>query len=177
MPPATTTTRSRFDVCVGSMHTLEVLLQIRSTDISWWETHRRENERELYKLIGRRILPEELDVEIQSDLTREGGHSRLKTVSGEVLVGKKKVVVGEVNLKKMAKMNTGKNKRGNSTTKGVTMSKAKKAKTEHSKSSKQQSSSSSSTNKQDSNDVVDKRPKLLRETGKWVMGKSIQAFT
>jgi len=176
MPPATTTTRSRFDVRVGSMHTLEVLLQIRSTDISWWETHRRENERELYKLIGRRILPEELDVEIQSDLSKGGGHSRLKTVSGEVLIGKNKVVVGEVNLKKMAK-NTGKNKRGNSTTKGGTMSKAKKAKTEHCKSSKQQSTSTSSANKQDTNDVVDKRPKLLRETGKWVMGKSIQAFT
>ena len=54
------------------------------------------------------------------------------------------------------------------------MTKTKKPKTEHSKSSKQQSTSSS-TNKQDSNDVVDKRPKLLRETGKWVIGKSIQA--
>lgn len=155
------------------MHTLEVLLQIRSTDVSWWESDRRENERQLYKLIGRRILPADLEVEIQSDLTKEG-QNRFKTVGGEVSAGRKKkdkVVVGEVNLKKMAKNTAGKKKRGKST-KGGSTSKAKKAKSEQSKSSKQQSTSS--TNK-DTTDFVDKRPKLLRETGKWVMGKSIQA--
>ena len=151
------------------MHTLEVLLQIRSSDLTWWNSNPH-HEKQLYKLIGRRILPVELKDEIQADMERD---RRIKTVSGEV-VKKKKVVIGEVNLKKMADSKTkaptatGK-KRGKQSTKDK--GKAKKAKTEQTKSKQQ---SSAAVGKEDT-EAKDKRPKLLRETGHWLMGKSIQA--
>jgi hypothetical protein len=161
MPPILTT-RSRFDVRVGSIHTLEVLLQIRSSDLTWWNSNLRDHERQLYKLIGRRILPAELKDEIQSDLDRE---LRFKNVNGGEISTKKGVVVGEVNLKKMAdnKTKAGK-KRGKQATKDT--SKTKKAKSVATETSKTSAAK----------DIIDtKRPKLLRETGKWVMGESIQA--
>lgn len=150
------------------MHTLEVLLQIRSSDLTWWNSNP-DYEKQLYKLIGRRILPVELKDEIQADMERD---RRIKTVSGEVV--KKKVVIGEVNLKKMADSKTkvptatGK-KRGKQSTKDK--GKAKKVKTEQTKSKQQ---SSAAVGKEDI-EAKDKRPKLLRETGHWLMGKSIQA--
>ncbi|KAL7510800.1 hypothetical protein ACHAXN_007723 [Cyclotella atomus] len=156
------TTRSRFDVRVGSMHTLEVILQIRSSDLNWWNSNLH-HEKQLYKLIGRRIIPEELNDEILGDT------DRLKTVSGEI-VKKKKVVVGEVNLKKLAdKTKPAPKKRGKQTTKEMKMP-PKKAKTEQLM-SKQNTLAASN----EDTESKDKRPKLLRETGKWVMGKSMQA--
>ena len=62
-----TTTRTLFELRVGSFHTIEVLLQIRLSDISWWNSDLYNHERELYKLLGRRVLPVECREEIEED--------------------------------------------------------------------------------------------------------------
>jgi hypothetical protein len=56
MPPLTTT-RTLLELRVGSAHTIEVLLQIRLQDIVWWNSNLHDHECQLYKLIGRRVLP------------------------------------------------------------------------------------------------------------------------
>lgn len=148
------------------MHTLEVLLQLRSSDLTWWNSNNHQHQRQLYKLIGRRILPVELGDEIQADPERE---QRLKTVSGEV-VKRKGIVIGEVNLKKMA-TNKIKSKPANSKKRGNQPTKAAKSAAKKSQSVKQ---FPTKTDIEES-DAKDKRPKLLREAGKWIMGESIQA--
>ena len=147
------------------MHTLEVLLQLRSSDLTWWNSNVSYHQRQLYKLIGRRILPSELGDEIQADAKREQG---LKTVSGEI-VKRKGIVIGEVNLKKMTTSKikskpTYGQQRGNQSMKAkVVVKKSKPVKQFNSKTDIEEP------------DAKDKRPKLLREAGKWIMGKSIQA--
>ena len=162
-----TTTRSRFDVRVGSIHTLEVLLQIRSSDLTWWDSNLRDHERQLYKLIGRRIVPLELNDEIQNDIARELGDKIVTDANAKT----KKVVIGEVNLKKMTK-STNSKKRGNESAATKGKSKTKKMKAASSKD--KQIPAALAIDKDDTIDSKDKRPKLLREMGKWIMGKSIQ---
>lgn len=149
------------------MHTLEVILQIRSSDLYWWSSNLRDHEKQLYKLIGRRIIPEEFKDEIQGDTQKD---HRLKTISGEILK-KKRVVVGEVNLKKMADKTkpAPSKKRGKQTAKEKQIQ-SKKVQTDQPKSNQNISAASN-----EDTESKNKRPKLLRETGKWVMGKSIQA--
>lgn len=172
-------TRTQFDVRVGSMHTLEVLLQIRSSDLTWWESNIRDNERQLYKLIGRRILPTELKEEIDADLERE---MKRRGIELEVPKKKKGVVIGEVNLKKMAESKSKPNavntrKRGNQS--ASTKGKSKGKKTKHGPTSSikstQQSSAAAARKEDATTETKDKRPKILRESGKWIMGKTIQA--
>lgn len=151
------------------MHTLEVLLQIRSSDLRWWSSNLRDHEKQLFKLIGRRILPTELKEEIQGDMERD---QKIKTISGEI-VKKKGVLIGEKNLKKIADNKatsttaTGK-KRGKQLTKNK--GNPKKAKTDQIKTEQQTAVVAG----KEETEQKDKRPKLLRETGKWIMGKSIQ---
>ncbi|KAL7517572.1 hypothetical protein ACHAWX_002491 [Stephanocyclus meneghinianus] len=174
-------TRTLFDVRVGSMHTLEVLLQIRSSDLEWWNSNLRDHERQLYKLIGRRILPVELKNEIQTDLERE---QKIGAFDGKIDKKKGDVVIGEVNLKKMAEnkpkqKTVNRKKRENQSTSSKGKSKRKKAKqiASTSNASAQQLSAAVACREDTTSatDVKDKRPKILRESGKWIMGKSIQA--
>ncbi|KAL3791258.1 hypothetical protein HJC23_000875 [Cyclotella cryptica] len=178
------TTRTLFDVRVGSMHTLEVLLQIRSSDLEWWNSNLRDHERQLYKLIGRRILPLELKHEIQTDLEREQKNEAFDSKTARKKGG---VVIGEVNLKKMAENNskskpktaTHSKKRANQSSSSKGKSKGKKAKQNVSVSNKsaQQLSAALACRDDATNatELKDKRPKILRDSGKWIMEKSIQA--
>ena len=163
------------------MHTLEVLLQIRSSDLEWWNSNLRDHERQLYKLIERRILPIELKEEIQSDLERE---QKSGAFDGKIDKKKGDVVIGEVNLKKMAENKSKQKtlhskKRANQSTSSKGRSKGKKAKqtASTSKASAQQLSAAAARREDatTATDVKDKRPKILRESGKWIMRKSIQA--
>mmetsp|Transcript_2777 Transcript_2777/g.5895 ORF Transcript_2777/g.5895 Transcript_2777/m.5895 type:complete len:264 (-) Transcript_2777:101-892(-) len=149
-----TTTRTLFELRVGSTHTIEVLLQIRLSDISWWNSDLYNHERQLYKLIGRRVMPTECREEIEKD--------RAKIRCAANIVKKKKgaVVIGEANLKKKSeKEKSTDKKRG-----------GKKAKSKETKPSKKQKI----CDKYDASDPREKKLKILREPGKWIMGKSIQ---
>lgn len=163
------------------MHTLEVLLQIRSTDLEWWKSNLRDHERQLYKLIGRRVLPLELKDEIQTDLEREQ-----KSEAFDGIAAKKKdgVVIGEVNLKKMAENKSKQNtvhtkKRANQAASSKGKSKGKKAKqtaaTSNTRVQKLPAVVSHRDDATTATDFKDKRPKILRDSCKWIMGKTIQA--
>ncbi|KAL7524419.1 hypothetical protein ACHAXR_000566, partial [Thalassiosira sp. AJA248-18] len=156
-----TTTRTIFELRVGSTHTIEVLLQIRRSDIAWWNANLEIHERQLYKLIGRRVLPAECREEIEAD------RAKIRDAANNTKQKKGEVVIGEANLKKDAEQekSTGR-KRGA----------GKKAKKE--KSSKKQKLSDKNAkdanNKSNTSEPKEKKLKLLRESGKWIMGKSIQ---
>lgn len=157
-----TTTRTLFELRVGSYHTIEVLLQIRLSDIEWWNSDLYNHERQLYKLLGRRVLPnneckEEIE-KYRSERKRKEdllNNNKEKKQSGEV-------VIGEANLKKKA---ADKEK----STSGKKRGRGKKAKKETKASKKQKVKDAANEGTEEK-----KRPKLLRETGKWIMGNSIQ---
>lgn len=142
-----TSTRSLFELRVGSSHTIEILLQIRLADLPWWNSNLKDHERELYKLIGRRVLPEECRDEIEADRARREVDKHFNK--------NKAVVVGEANLKKKAKKAVkGKGKRGN-----VSM---KETKTKKQKLSDKEAIAENDKNAEKTKSVS------------WVMGKSIQ---
>ena len=157
-----TTTRTLFELRVGSYHTIEVLLQIRLSDIEWWNSDLYNHERQLYKLLGRRVLPnneckEEIE-KYRSERKRKEdllNNNKEKKQSGEV-------VIGEANLKKKA---ADKEK----STSGKKRGRGKKTKKETKASKKQRVKDAANEGTEEK-----KRPKLLRETGKWIMGNSIQ---
>lgn len=151
------TTRTIFELRVGSTHTIEVLLQIRLSDIAWWNSNLRDHERQLHKLIGRRVLPSECRTEIEADLAKmQGAHANNDTKKK-----RGKVVIGEANLKKKANKDNGKGKK---------RGKAKK----ETKASKKQKLAEKKAMEANDTESKEKKLKLLREPGKWVMGKSIQ---
>jgi len=154
-----TTTRTLFELRVGSFHTIEVLLQIRPSDISWWNSDLSNHERQLYKLLGRRILPSECAVEIEAYRTKRKERDNAANNTDKKKKGE--VVIGEANLKKKKATEKGK-------TTGKKRGGSKKKET---KASKKQKLSDKS---KDADSKDKKLPKLLREPGKWVMGKSIQ---
>ncbi|KAL7531425.1 hypothetical protein ACHAWF_003765 [Thalassiosira exigua] len=159
-----TTTRTLFELRAGSIHTIEVLLQIRLSDISWWNSDLSSHERELYRLIGRRILPVECRAVIEADRAKVRDAAKLKTTEKK----KGEIVIGEANLKKLGKeKGTGGRKRGA----------GKKAKKGVKTSKKQKTSDKNAANGVGDNvasESKEKKLKLLREPGKWIMGKSIQ---
>lgn len=156
-----TTTRALFELRVGSSHTIEVLLQIRLSDIHWWNSELYNHERQLYKLIGRRVLPTECKEEIEAD------RAKIRDVADYAKKKKGEVVIGEANLKKKAgkEKGTGRKRGG------------KKAKKE-TKASKKQKVADKDAKDVDGNnaasDSKEKGLKLLRDPGKWIMGRSIQ---
>jgi hypothetical protein len=157
-----TTTRTLVELRVGSTHTIEVLLQIRLADINWWNSDLLNHERQLYKLIGRRVLPNECCEEIEADRAR--AREAADNAKG------KKGVIGEANLTKRAaekqKTAAGGRKRGG-TTKETKSSKTKKGTDE------KNSKDCNGKNAADP-EFKEKKLKLLREKGTWIMGKSIQ---
>lgn len=156
------TTRHLFEVRVGQYHTIEVLLQIRQADLSWWNEDLRNNERQLHKLIGRRILPVECREEIEKFHSRRRQREERKaSAHNEATVPNKKnaVVVGEVNLKKKASSR----KRGS----GNNEAKSRKKKT----------ANDNKTNKKAEDAATkEKRSKLFSDPGTWVLapGYTIQ---
>ena len=159
------TTRTLFEVRVGAYHTIEVLLQMRHADLSWWNGDLRNHERQLHKLLGRRILPVECRGEIEEFHTKRKRREERKeanNTNNEAATqkdGKKKkaaVVAGEDNLKKKA---TKSRKRGNNNA----SSKEKK---------KQKTSSKDSAE----DTIKEKRSKLFNDPGTWVLapGYTIQ---
>ena len=164
-----TTTRTLLELRVGSIHTIEILLQIRLSDIAWWNSDLYNCERQLYKLIGRRVLHTECHEEIEADRARFRERTQDTAANGstntETKTKKGKVVIGEANLKKKKKeeKEKGGKKRGAAAA-------GKKGKKETKKPSKKQKVSDKDANESDSKGKL----KLLREPGKWIMGKSIQ---
>ena len=143
------TTRTLFELRVGSAHTIEVLLQIRLQDINWWNSNLHEHECQLYKLIGRRALPcdDACRTEIEADRARireakEGQSGMKKTTDQETSNGRKR-------------RGAGKKKGADEPTKQKRRKNAKDANAK--------------------NDNEEAKLKLLRATtGTWLMGKSIQ---
>ena len=140
-----------------------MLLQIRLSDIEWWnsDSDLYNHERQLHKLLGRRVLPNECKEEIEkyrSERKRKEdllNNNKEKKQSGEV-------VIGEANLKK-------KTADKEKSTSGKKRGRGKKAKKETKASKKQKVKDAANEGTEEK-----KRPKLLRETGKWIMGNSIQ---
>jgi hypothetical protein len=196
MPPLTST-RTLIELRVGSIHTIEVLLQIRLSDIHWWNSNYAEYECELYKLIGRRILPKECRHEIEVDRARvreAAEQKKLQQLTSKV-DDEGVIVVEKRNSTKrnaVAEKNNSKNtvagkKRGG----GVTKAGKKESKATSKKSRKQDTNTitdaaadttkkqQSTKNNSSSNDTSEstkdeKKLKLLRETGTWIMGTTIQ---
>ncbi|KAL7457179.1 hypothetical protein ACHAWC_008692 [Mediolabrus comicus] len=156
------TTRTLFEVRVGQYHTVEVLLQIRQADLSWWNEDIRNNERQLHKLLGRRVLPVECREEIEKFHTRRRQREERKAAHNEATDSKKKhaVVVGEVNLKKKA--SSRKRGSGNNETKS-----RKKPKVANDKTAKKAAEDTT---------TKEKRSKLFSDPGTWVLapGYTIQ---
>mmetsp|Transcript_24219 Transcript_24219/g.37980 ORF Transcript_24219/g.37980 Transcript_24219/m.37980 type:complete len:276 (-) Transcript_24219:86-913(-) len=158
------TTRTLFEVRVGAYHTVEVLLQIRQSDITWWNSDLRNHERQLHKLLGRRVLPVECREEIEEfHSKRKMWEERKAGFSEAQKHGKKKVVVGEDNLKKKAS----RNKRGNT---------SKDKKKGDAKSKKKQKTAESKTAKGADDATKEKRSKPFQDPGKWMIqsGYTIQ---
>ena len=156
-----TTTRTLFEVRVGAYHSIEVLLQIRQSDISWWNSDLRNHERQLHKLLGRRVLPVECREEI------EEFHSNRKIREERKAGGANEVVVGEDNLKKNASR-----KRGNASTK-----EKKKKKKGGAKTQKKQKIAADNTAAKGADDATkEKRSKPFQDPGTWVLasGYTIQ---
>ena len=71
-------------------HTVEVIINIRECDISWWNEKFEKREKELFKLIQCHILPSEFHEEIYNH------HNKRRQDQGII----KKPVIGEKNIKK-----------------------------------------------------------------------------
>mmetsp|Transcript_17794 Transcript_17794/g.26551 ORF Transcript_17794/g.26551 Transcript_17794/m.26551 type:complete len:278 (-) Transcript_17794:76-909(-) len=160
------TTRTLFEVRVGAYHTIEVLLQIRQSDISWWNSDLKNHERQLHKLLGRRVLPVECREEIEEFHSKRRIREERKAGFSEAQKdGKKKVVVGEANLKKKAS----RNKRGNASTKD-------KKKKGDAKSQKKQKTADNKKAKGADDVTKEKRSKPFQDPGTWIIapGYTIQ---
>lgn len=148
MPPLTTT-RTLLELRVGSAHTIEVLLQIRLQDIVWWNSNLHDHECQLYKLIGRRVLPTD-------DACRaviEADRAKVREAKDDK-GGLKKSVAGK-------DTNKGSKRRG--------VGKTKKGVDDNPKQKRRKNA------KDGKNDSEDAKLKLMRATtGTWMMGKSIQ---
>ena len=114
MPPLATT-RTLFELRVGSAHTIEVLLQIRLKDIAWWNSNLRDHECQLYKLIGRRVLPcdDVCRTEIEAERAAKAG-SKTAAVVNDMHNGRKRRGAG----KKKGEDDTAKQKRKKGTKDG-----------------------------------------------------------
>lgn len=150
------TTRHLFEVRVGAYHTIEVLLQIRQSDITWWNKDLRNHERQLHKLLGRRVLPVECREEIEEFHAKRREREQRKMGAKEAQKDgkkKKKVVAGEDNLKK-------KSKRKNSAKDDNKKGDAKKQK----------------NSKGGDDSIKEKRAKTYQDPGTWIIasGYTIQ---
>ena len=191
MPPLTST-RTLFELRVGSIHTIEVLLQIRSSDINWWNSNYIQHECELYKLIGRRILPKECRDEIETDRARRlrdgEAAEQKKKLQQSSKVDEEDIVVGKRNsTKRNAVSENGRKdtvagkkrgggaigKRESNTSKKPRRQDDTAAKTTTKKQSSKKSSNGAAILASEST-KEEKKLKLLRESGTWIMGTSIQ---
>jgi hypothetical protein len=158
-----TTTRTLFELRVGSTHTIEVLLQIRLADISWWNSDLYNHERQLYKLIGRRVLPDECREEIEADRARaREAVDHAKRKKRERGGGGGEGMIGEANSKKRAAENQ-----------KSAANRRKRGGTSKEKSSKKNSKDGNGNNALAS-ESKEKKLKFFRGAGTWVMGSSIQ---
>ena len=167
-----TTTRTLFELRVGSTHTIEVLLQIRLADISWWNSDLHNHERQLYKLIGRRVLPVECREEMDADRARAReavDYAERKNLErggggGEGTIGEANSTKGVAEKQKGA---AGRRKRGGTTKEAKSSKKTKKGTDE-------KNSKDGSGNNALASECKEKKLRLLREAGTWAMGTSIQ---
>ncbi|KAL7473690.1 hypothetical protein ACHAXS_014164 [Conticribra weissflogii] len=186
MPPIQTT-RTLLELRVGSSHTIEALVQLRHEDIPWWNSNLALHERELYKLIGRRVIPSECREEIETFRQRLRERETAAAAANDDYVGggkKKKlkksdnIVIGEANLKKAAA--TEKNPAAKTAGRKRGRQSAKNAATKNQQSSavaKIDNSNPTNPGKdpnEGGTETKEKKLKLLREEGTWIMGTSIQ---
>lgn len=154
-----TTTRTLFEVRVGAFHTIEVLLQIRQSDVSWWNSDLRCHERQLHKLLGLFVLPVECSEEIEEfHSKRKMKEERKAGIYEAQKAGKKKVNIGEDNLKKKASRKRGIERKGDA------------------KSQKKQNTADNKSAKGADDSSKEKRSKPFQDPGTWVIapGYTIQ---
>ncbi|KAL3807408.1 hypothetical protein ACHAXA_009470 [Cyclostephanos tholiformis] len=158
------TTRTLFELRIGSTLTIEVLLQIRPADIDWWNSDLDNHERQLHKLIGRRVLPDECLEEIET--------SRARNVKGKIMerVGDdSERTIGEVissrRVVENQKNSAGRRKWGSTTKEGKTGKK---------KGTYEKNAVDGNGNSMHDFESKEKKRKLLMDTGTWIMGTSIQ---
>mmetsp|Transcript_10967 Transcript_10967/g.25522 ORF Transcript_10967/g.25522 Transcript_10967/m.25522 type:complete len:270 (-) Transcript_10967:1261-2070(-) len=152
-------TRSLVELRIARRYSIEALVQISSTNLTWWNQNHRAHERELYRLIGR-FLPKECGDEIRKD--RQERAERRKPASEKDIgkLGKKRKA--EVFTSK-GKEKGGDDKNGNKTKRGKKGTRKKKKKIDK----------SSPDNDTDSA-ALEHLPKILRDEGRWVFGEDLQ---
>uniref|UniRef100_A0A7S4V4P0 Uncharacterized protein n=1 Tax=Ditylum brightwellii TaxID=49249 RepID=A0A7S4V4P0_9STRA len=84
--------RTFLELGVGGTHTIEVLLNLRHVDIKWWNSDVSSHQKQLFRLLGRRVLPAECSAEIE-----QYHHKKRRRAGGGI--GKKSIVIGEKNIK------------------------------------------------------------------------------
>ena len=85
--------RTLLELSVGTTHTVECLVHMRRSDLEWFNAPDRvsDHQRQLFGLIGRRILPQERGEEIEADLS--GWRQRRAKIG---------VLIGETNIAEAA---------------------------------------------------------------------------
>jgi len=81
--------RTFLELSVGTTHTLECIIHMQRADLDWFNApeHISDHQRQLFALIGRRILPQECSEEIEADLATW----RQKRAKIGVLIGEKNI--------------------------------------------------------------------------------------
>ena len=81
--------RTFLELSVGTTHTVEVLVHLRRSDLSWFNDSNglSDHQAQVFTLIGRRILPKECGDEIETDLAA-WRHKRRKI---GILIGEKNI--------------------------------------------------------------------------------------
>ena len=81
--------RTFLELSVGTTHTVECIIHMRRADLDWFNApeHISDHQRQLFTLIGRRILPTECSEEIEADLATW----RQKRAKIGVLIGEKNI--------------------------------------------------------------------------------------
>ena len=81
--------RTFLELSVGTTHTVECIIHMRRANLGWFNAPERisDHQRQLFTLIGRRILPTECSEEIEADLATW----RQKRAKIGVLIGEKNI--------------------------------------------------------------------------------------
>lgn len=96
--------RTMLELRVGTTHTVAILVHLRRADLDWFNSSMELHRRELFQLIGKKILPREFSEELDR-------HHEDKAESNRPSKEKGAVVVGERNRKAEAKTKAGKKRK------------------------------------------------------------------
>ena len=152
-------TRSLVELRIAGRYSIEALVQISSTNLTWWNQNHRAHERELYRLIGR-FLPKECGDEIRKD--RQDRAERRKPASEKD--------IDKPGKKRKAEVFTGKgNEKGSDDKNGNKKKRGKKA-----AGKKKKKNDKSSQDNDTDIAALEHRPKILRDEGRWVFGEDLQ---